>query len=190
MADRSPMVRVAASRDTLAFVDKTVPGAGAEILGRFPKESLDVWEGASRTGWLPIEHDHFMVDCTLEVLGQQKAAEVWRASVASIIERPFLKTFISGMLAIFGDDRDRVVGLFPRAFGQVYRDFGEIRLKRDAREARVIMTNVADSVWEHPGYFETWRAAALGTLDVARLQGSANVLTESDSRTVEIVFRW
>lgn len=181
---------MAASRDTLAFVDKTVPGSAERILAEFPPDTRALWDGVSRLGWMPIEHDHFLADATIKVLGQQRAVEIWRASVANLIEQPLLKTFVSGMITIFGDNRARVVGLFPRAFTQIYRDFCDLQLVQLDGGARLVFTDVADQLWQHPSYLQTWRAAAMGTLDVAHLEGSVELQSDKQARTVEIELHW
>ena len=77
-ASGAPATRVSAARDLLAFVDKFEPGARARVLDSFPAASREALETSPRTSWLPLEHDHFVVDGVIAVLGKERALACWR----------------------------------------------------------------------------------------------------------------
>lgn len=102
-----PAVRASAVRDTLAFLDKFHPGSRQRVLSRVPAESRRVIEETSRLSWVAVEHDHWTIDAMVELFGRERAIRCWADSVSSLVEQPLLRTFVSGMLKLVGNDPAR-----------------------------------------------------------------------------------
>jgi hypothetical protein len=135
---RAPAVRVSAAKDFLDFVEQFEPGARAEVLRRFPPESREAFELSPRSSWLALEHDHFVVDGVIAVLGKERALECWRDSVPEIVNKPLLRNFVAGMVRIFGREPARVLGLLPRAWLLIYRDLCTVSVRTDGPLAAII----------------------------------------------------
>src|SRR5689334_9237402 len=106
---------MSAARDLLDFSEKFQPGTRDQVLSLFPKATLDAFENTPRSSWFSIEHDHFLVDGVVTVLGRDRARQCWRDSVPDIVDKPLLRSFVSGMVRMFGREPARIVGLFPKA---------------------------------------------------------------------------
>ncbi len=172
------------------FVEKFDPGARERALSLLPAESREVYESSPRSSWLSIEHDHWVVDGICETFGVERAVACWRASVPDLVDKPLLKSFVSGMMRVFGSSRTRVVSLLPRAWGAVYRDFCTPRVSQHASGATVTFYNIAHPVWQYPNYFNSWRGVCEGMLDLAELEGTVEFQLERDRRRAVAEFSW
>jgi hypothetical protein len=184
-------VRGGAVHDTFAFLDKFEQGARAKVLARTPEVSRELLLNASRTSWVPVEHDHFLVDGIVEVLGVARAVQYWRAATTHLIERPILKSFVSGMINLFGDDPGRVIGLLPKGWPLVYRDVAELSYTRPEQGmGTVLFDHVALPVRLYPNYFHSWHGTCLGVADLARAGGGVEFSVARDRSSAVARFRW
>ena len=164
-----PAVRAGAVRDTLDFFDKFQPGARERALSWFPAEARRVIEETSRLGWIPVEHDHWVVDGIVRELGRERAVRCWADSVATLTEQPLLKSFVGGALRVLGNDPVRFIGMLPKGWSMIWRDMCEPRVDTDrAGRPVLVLERVDPLVQPYPNYFHSWHGAAWGT---ARLTG-------------------
>jgi hypothetical protein len=187
---RSPAVRIAAARDMLSFLETFQSGARQAVLASIPLGSLDALEAGGRTGWLALEHDHWIVDGIVSVLGPDRAVQCWTASVADLVGTPLLRNFVSGMLRLFGKDQTRIIGVFPQAWSAVYQDFCEVELSESSPTYAVLAFNdIAPVLREYPNYFHAFRGVVQGFCALAGMSG-VTFLLASDSRSARAQFRW
>jgi hypothetical protein len=188
---RAPAVRVSAARDLLDFLDRFEPGARARVLELFPAASRDAIENSPRTSWLPVEHDHFTVDGVVAVLGRERALECWRDSVPDIVDKPLLRTFVSGMVRAFGRDPTRILGLFPKAWPLVFRDCCEPSLqKTGAGEALIVFEDVAPEVRMYPNYFLSWQGISWGLCHISEVNAEVRLQVAPDRSRAVVEFKW
>jgi hypothetical protein len=189
--DSSPAVRVSAARDLIDFLDEFEPGTREKVLSTFPRDSLEIFESSPRTSWLPIEHDHWVVDGVCEVLGRDRAIQCWRASVADIVDKPLLRSFFSGMVRVFGRDPARVVGLLPKGWELVYRDFAKVRLVNEpGAPLRLAFEQIAPAVRRYPNYLHSWNGVCQGIGSLARDGCTVRFQASRDLTSAEAVFSW
>lgn len=175
----------------LDFVEKFEPGARAKVLSHFPKASLEALELAPRTSWLPVEHDHFVVDGVVAVLGKDRARKCWRDSVPDMVDKPLLRSFVSGMVRMFGREPARIVGLLPKAWPLVYRDMGTVTLDASTPGDPVLrFSDIPRSVRAYPNYFVSWEGVCAGLAHIARVTGDATLVPAPDLSSAEVRFRW
>lgn len=187
----SPAVRVSAARDLVDFVDKFQPGAGAQVLGTFPAETRELFESTPRSSWFPIEHDHHVVDGVIAVLGRARAIECWRDSVPDIVDKPLLKSFVAGMIRLFGRDPSRIISLFPKAWPMIYRDFCTLRFEgRGPGSAALVFDDCAAELAAYPNYFASWHGICLGFAHLAQVRGSVEMTVARDHRSAVARFTW
>jgi hypothetical protein len=176
--------------DSLAFLDKFEAGAQARVLERIPQASRDVLLNTARSSWVSIEHDHFAVDAIVELFGAARAIQYWRSATNNLIERPLLKSFVSGMINVFGSDPGRVIGILPKGWPLVYRDLGELSCARDEGQAVVHWDPVAPEVRLYANYFHSWHGTCLGVADLARIKSAVEVVVARDRSSAQATFRW
>lgn len=165
-----PAVRASAARDSLAFLDKFHPGSRERVEASIPPESLAVIRETSRLSWIPLEHDHWIVDGIVSVFGRERAVRCWADSVTSQVDQPLLRTFVSGMLGIVGNDPGRVVALIPKGWSMIWRDMCTPRVALDAAGRPVLhLDNIEPRVRRYDNYLHSWHGACLGFARLTRL---------------------
>jgi hypothetical protein len=188
---RSPSVRVSAARDLLAFADKFQEGTSGQILQRFPPEALDALQTSPRSSWLSIEHDHFLVDGLIEVLGRERAIQCWRASMPDMIDKPLLRSFASGMMRLFGRDPTRVIGLLPKGWPLVFNDFCTVKMITGPGDrATLLLEGMAPQLRKYPNYFHSWDGICQGIGQIACPDGRVYFSVARDMSSAEAKFDW
>ncbi len=188
----NPAVRANAARDTLEFTEAYRLGTCDMIRGTIPDASLDAIDHTPGFSWLDIEHDHWLMDGTMAVLGRHDAIDCWRSNIANITERPLLQSFVDGGVRIFGGKPGALLKLIPKGWSLVYRDFCVPSFQRlgDGR-AEVRFEQIAPRVLEHPGYLHCWHGVCAGIFD---LEKPSHGKLEFDIRTEEALaiahFSW
>lgn len=174
----------------LDFVERFEPGARARVLARFPADSLRALMDGSRTDWLPLEHDHHVVDGICEVLGPERAVAAWRASVPDLVDKPLLRSFVSGMLRLVGRDPARLAGILARGWPLVYRDCCVVSVTPgDAGTAVVELAEFAPELRRFPNYLLSFRGALEGFAVVAGLDPVVEVETAAGGRRLRATYR-
>jgi hypothetical protein len=188
---RTPSSRLSAARDILVFTDKFQPGTRERVLATLPDDARDALQGGSRMGWLPIKYDHWIIDGIVGVLGREQAIACWRASVLDMIERPLLRAFASGMRRVLGDDPVRIIGLLPRAWPLLFKDFCELELEVDhATQVTLLFNNLAPELREHPNYLACWTGVTQGLFEIARVPGQVAMTVDPDFKTARARCTW
>jgi len=173
----------------LDFLERFEPGARARVLAGFPAASLEALESSPRTSWLPIEHDHWVVDGICQVLGVERAIQCWRDSVPDLVDKPLLRTFVSGMLRVIGGSPARRVGLLPRGWGLVYRDFCTLSVEDEGPEGvTLVFDDLAPELRTYPSYLHSFRGVCEGFAIVAQIPGTLAFRTLPGLRRAEARF--
>jgi hypothetical protein len=160
-------------------------------MATFPTETLDALEGGSRMAWFPIEHDHWVVDGIIGVLGREQAIRLWRASVPDIVDKPLLRTFVSGMLRVLGDDPARIIGLFPKAWPLIYEGFSELTLNTESStQVTVVFDQLAPQLRTYPNYFVSWTGIVQGLLELAHVEAEVELTIAPDVRSARARCSW
>lgn len=187
-----PAVRASAARDSLAFLDKFHVGSREKVLALIPAASRAVIEETSRLSWVPIEHDHWIVDGIVTVLGRERAIRCWADSVSSQVEQPLLRTFVSGMLGIVGNDPARVIALIPKGWPMIWRDMCSPRFALDDSGRPVLhLDHIDPRVRVHDNYLYSWHGACLGFARLARypVNVELDIAPDKGSATATFNFR-
>lgn len=165
--ERTPAARASAARDNVAFTEVYRPGALAKIRARIPAVSLTAIDDTPGASWLEFEHDHWLMDATIDVLGQRQAVDCWRRSVTQLIEKPLLRNFVSGALRVFGARPGKLLKLIPKGWSLAYRDFCVPRFALiDEHSCEMHFDDIAPHAFESPGYLHCWHGICLGLFDL------------------------
>jgi hypothetical protein len=168
-AERRPAARASAARDNVAYVDVYRPGSLAEVRSLIPAESLEAIDRTPGFSWLEFEHDHWLMDATLEVLGQRDAIECWRRSISKLVEKPLLRNFVEGSLRLFGKRPGKLLTVVPRGWTLAYRDFCVPRYESlGDYSARLHFEDIAPQAFQSEGYLHCWHGICLGLFELEK----------------------
>lgn len=183
-----PEVRAGAAQDSFHFVEGVKPGA---IRSRMPAETLDLFDTLPRTAWIPIERDLEFLAAVRGAFGDDGMRDVLRRSISRHVESPLLSTVVSGAINVFGATPGGLLGVWPRVFGLIFRNFGDIRFERGEREARVVHERCVPGVFTNELYPRSWEAFLLGAFDVARTpSGRVRWSASPAARTLTFDLTW
>jgi hypothetical protein len=182
---------VSAVRDLLDFVDVFEPGTRAKVLATFPAETLELLETSARTSWLSTEHDHFVADALIAIFGEKRAIECWRDSMQHLVNRPLLRTFVSGMVRILGNEPARVVSMVPKGWPPAFQDFCDVRFERGPGDrVALVFEDIAPQVKKYPSYFHVWHGTMWGFARITGANAHVDFDVAKDSRNAEARFTW
>jgi hypothetical protein len=157
----------------LEATDAYRPGTREAIRGGIPAEALEAIDSASSVSWLEWEHDRWLMDRTVAVLGREDAIACWRGAMAHLIERPLLKSFVQPALRLFLGRPGQLLSLIPRGWGLAYRDFCTPSFRRTGADtAELTLDDIAPQAFEAEGYLHCWHAICLGVQDLERAPGA------------------
>jgi hypothetical protein len=189
--DTSPAVRASAVRDTLDFLNEFEPGARERVMARVPPASREIIESTPRSSWIGLEHDHYTIDAMIQIFGRERAIQCWCDALGALVDRPLLKSFVQGMVSVFGRDPARVVGLFPRGWPLVYRGCCTPVMLQGADGAPVIrFEGISPVVRKYANYLDSWHGACLGFAHIARVDGHVEFTVAPDVSYAEARFSW
>jgi hypothetical protein len=189
---RKPAARASAARDNVNFVEVFRPGALAEIRAAIPPESLDAIDRTAGFSWLEFEHDHWLMDQTLALLGREDAVACWRRSIGHLIEKPLLRNFVEGSLRLFGARPGKLLKMIPKGWTLAYRDFctPTFELLSD-HSAEIRFENIAPEAFASEGYLHCWHAICLGVFDLEKPKdGEVDFSIERSRSLATARFRW
>ncbi len=190
--ERQPAARASAARDNLANSDKFRPGTVDKIRATIPPESMKAIDETLGSSWLPFEHDHWLMDGTIEVLGVDDSVECWRRSIGYLIERPLLKSFVEGSLRLFGGRPGMLLKMIPKGWSLAYRDFCAPSYRLiEAGHAELRFEQIAPQAFESPGYIHCWHGVSKGLFDLEKPENGRVSFEIDASRALAIAtFRW
>jgi hypothetical protein len=176
----------------LNAVDAVQPGTGAAVRALVPAASLQAIDDMPGVCWLDFEHDHWLMDGTLRVLGKELAVRCWRAGMTSLIHRPVLKNFAEAGLRLFLGKPGQVIALIPRGWPLAYRDFCTPSFHRTGdHQAEIRFEAIAPEAFASPGYLHCWHGICQGILDLEKPRGGQVDLTIEESRRRAVAsFSW
>ena len=190
--ERRPAARASAARDNLANADKFRPGSVDKIRATIPAESMQAIDETLGSSWLAYEHDHWLMDGTIEVLGVDDSVECWRRSIGYLIERPLLKSFVEGSLRLFGGRPGMLLKMIPKGWSLAYRDFCVPSYSLiQPHHAELRFEQIAPQAFESPGYIHCWHGISLGLFDLERAE-TRRVFFQIDASSALAIatFKW
>lgn len=189
---RRPAARASAARDNLNNIDGFRPGAVERIRAAIPPESLEAIDNTPSASWLEFEHDHWLMDGAIDVLGIEQAVECWRRSISQLIERPLLKSFVEGSLRLFGARPGKIIRMIPKGWSLAYRDFCAPGFRLvDEGHAEIRFEQIAPQAFDSPGYLHCWHGICLGVFDLEKPQeGRVHFEIDAERAQALATFTW
>jgi hypothetical protein len=122
----SPRILATFVQSSLEEMDKLDAAVGERVRAGLEPAVLEEIEKASSISWLPVELDVALTECFFEVAGSERATRAFREALTRSIERPLLRPFVEGALALFGRDPAKLLRWVPKVWSLLYRDCGEM----------------------------------------------------------------
>jgi len=187
-----PCTRGVAARAPLTQLDRFRPGRTAELLERIPPESLGVIESTSALGWVPVAHERYVAQAVFEVLGDDDAIAYFRWLVTRhLVHTPLFRPVMTQVRRLFGIDAGKLLGVVPKPFGLLFRDFGDVvPSDRGPRWAELELRGAAPIVLETPWYRESWRGAFASVFDIALTDGEVELSIDRDAARLCYRLSW
>jgi len=176
----------------LVTIDAARPGTRAAVRALVPPASLQVIDDAAGSSWLDVEHHHWLVDGTLEVLGVEQAVACWRAGMTAVFQRPLHAPYVNAAVRLFFGQPGKVIQLIPRGWPLAYRNFCTPSFLRTGdHQAEVRFADVAPEAFASPGYLHSWRAICHGIFDLEKpADGRTELLVDEARAEVVVRFSW
>jgi hypothetical protein len=179
-ARRSESDGVSQPRILAGFVQGTLAGvpaaSRAAVRARLAPATLAALEGSSRLSWLPVEVDVELTHAIYAELGAGRARELFRYSLSTALDAPILRSLVQGALRIFGATPERFFGWAPKAYGQLYRDAGEMRFARDEPgSARLELLGLPPAMAGSRDYLDGMGGAVAAGFDVMGVKGEVTL---------------
>jgi hypothetical protein len=188
---RSPATRARSAQEVLSSLDEHTPGLSERVRARIPAESLAVIDRTAATGWIPVEHDRWIPQATIEELGEVDAVAYLRSFLGGHMRTPLLRAILDGAIRMFGMSPGSIVRMLPRAWSLIFRDQCRVEIEaRDAHSARVVLHDVAPEVIEWSAYPISFRAFMLGIIDLVDAEGEVTMEIDVARRRLVYSMRW
>jgi len=186
-----PAIRASVVRDALNFLETFEPRLRSRVLERVPRASREVIAAADRLDWIPVEHDHHIVDAVVDILGRERAMLYWRDGVVDAMGRPLLRNFVSGMFRFLGRSPAAVVRIFAKCWPLVFQDLGETHLiATPDGHPTIRLENISPVIRRYPNYLITWHGISQSFTHIARVRGSVSFGVSPDFTWAEAKFFW
>ncbi len=176
----------------LSATDAFAAGTEAAVRAIIPPESLRAIDTTPGVSWLDFEHDHWLMDGTLAVLGKDRAVEAWHHAMGQMIKKPLLRNFVEAGLRLFLGQPGQILQLLPKGWPLAYRDFCAPAYRRLAPDcAEIRFEEIAPEVFRSEGYLHCWHAVCLGVFDLERPRdGRVAFEIDRDRAAAIATFRW
>jgi len=154
-------------RDFLDLLERKRPGSKPLILERFDPESREILDSRLGFSWLSIAHGHFAVEGIFDLLGPDEGVRFFREGFRNIVDRPIFRSFISGILSLWGSDPGRIFRQLPRGWELGFRDFCRVQTEDpEPGRIRVVFEDIHPEVRQHPAYLSCWHGICQGMADL------------------------
>jgi hypothetical protein len=176
----------------LSATEDYAPGTEAAIRATIPPASLEAIDTTPGVAWLDFEHDHWLMDGTMQVLGQAGAIEAWHRAMGQLIKKPLLRNFAEAGLRLFLGQAGQIIQLLPKGWSLAYRDFCAPSYRRLAADrAEIRFEAIAPQVFQSEGYLHCWHAICLGVFDLERpREGRVQFEIDRPRALAVATFRW
>ena len=186
-----PATRVGTMRDFLDLLERKRPGSKPLILERFDPESREILDSRLGFSWLSIAHGHFAVEGIFDLLGPDEGVRFFREGFRNIVDRPIFRSFISGILSLWGSDPGRIFRQLPRGWELGFRDFCRVQTEDpEPGRIRVVFEDIHPEVRQHPAYLSCWHGICQGMADLVEKDVQLDFEVAPDHSRAVATFRW
>lgn len=124
------MVRARGPQSTLESIRRQNPDAHALIMQRAPADVLALIERSVPTAWIPVENDlDIFVAAWTRWFTEAETRAYCEGAVDEMLISPMLRPLVAFALRTLGSTPRSLLKVFPRGWGQVYRDCCRIEIE-------------------------------------------------------------
>lgn len=143
------------------------------------KEALDVevlrtLEETPRTSWISPRYMGALMDAAASVGGVSLVESSARSLADKTQDHPLFRPLVQGALRLFGQGPGPLFKVLPRAWNAANRDSGELAVEHGNGRARVMVRGLPAELDREP-FKRSWRGTCLGVLDLAGVEGTADI---------------
>ncbi|AKF05104.1 hypothetical protein DB32_002253 [Sandaracinus amylolyticus] len=186
-----PTIRAAFLHSNLEALAALGPETAARVRVRIAADVLRDTEEASRTAWLPVEHDVVLTEAIEVELGRA-AMRAWaRDGLLRATEAPLLAPIARSARAIFGITPHAFLRRAPQAWSILYRDCGQMEYAETSpRSARVALVGAPDAITRSMAYVEGLAAGLEAAMKLGGADGQVEVAVDAVARTARYSCAW
>ncbi len=186
--DADAMIRAAAARDYLAFLDVFEQGLQARVRSEIPDAIEHRIDDSAILGWISAEENLAVLDAAWLVLGEKSATQSITAFIANFSKSRFLRT----LLETSGLTPRGIIRLIPTAWGHVYRNVCRVEIAvLENGAATLRLTGLAPVVASSDTYLACFRGLLLGIYHLTGVTGEVSQNARyRGTGEVEYSLRW
>jgi len=190
--DGQARIKASQIMNNLAAVELIGPGRVDEVRAALPPEVLREVDQAAKTAWLPLEYDIALAEAIERVFGPGSDRERSRTSTRLSTESSLLRPILDGIQKIFGLTPPAVIRATTFAWGQLYRNCGEVKFKElAANRALLTYEGLPTAILDSPLYLASIGGGLHACLDLCKVEGSVRHRIQSRAEgKVEYEFEW
>ncbi len=178
-------IRASQMKANLVSLSGLGPEVERDVRAALASSIVSCVEEATRVAWMPIELDIELTETVARCAGTQALCDWSKDSMKKSLESPFLKPVLDAAVAIFGLRPAGLLKFFPRGWGQVYRNCGELSFSTDNRSwVELHHIGAPAEVARSTTYQRGVAASFSATFDICRVDGAFDVSLPEPDRVV------
>jgi hypothetical protein len=178
-----PQMRAAQSQSLLATVKRLPTAEKGAILERASTATIEAIDGTLPLGWVSMTH-HMRLSCAVrDELGTERNIELWRKTMVSSFERPFLRGFISMTTSLFGVSPASIFKRGGSMYEHITRNVGSMRYEpRSDNEGDCILSQFPAGLHDFSCYVDGLKGCLDATITICNSRGTVSVVERDDVR--------
>jgi hypothetical protein len=140
MAVPEPLMRAIQTQLLLRSVERLPAADLAAITARCGRPALERIDAVLAVSWHPMSLHMLLSDATRDVIGPERAIQVWRETMGASFQRPLLRGFVEMSTNLFGVRPSSLLRQSDRVYGQITRDLGALQFELDPSDTRGHLT--------------------------------------------------
>lgn len=188
---QDPAIRAGVLQGNLVAFGSLGRTAQVEILGAVDPQILAAIKRASRIAWLPIHYDLHLTDIVVAAVGEAGLNEWARAAMLQSLETPLLQPLARAAFRLFGVSPGALLRAVPSGWKATFRNMGTVVYTSRTNAGQLRITGVPEPLMEDLTYMNAMCGNFMALLDVAGVDGSANVThVDERERSITYVVDW
>lgn len=177
-------------QDDVRALERLAPDVAARVRTKVGAQ-IAVIDAAMRSSWLPIALDVQLTEAVFDEVGEAGAQALAKDALKASLTGPLLRPFRDAAIKLFGIRTHAVLGVVPKAWGQIFRGVGDVAAtQRSPQHAVITIAGACDEVLRSPA----WCAGTAGTFQgIAEMSGAlarAEVRIDVAARAVHFDLTW
>lgn len=184
-------MRAAQTHSVVATIRRLPAPDRDEILRRIGPESLRRAEDALAVSWLPMSLHMLICDHVRDVVGPERNVLFWRDAMQAAFERPFLKSFVSMTVSLFGLTPSGLLRRVDGVYHHVTRELGAMRYEpKSESSGRAVLTGFPAKQFRFICYVEGLQGCLDASIAIGGGRGHVEVASHDERGNATYDLRW